>query len=532
LALSPDYEDPADADGDNVYEVEVTASDGAGGETTQTVRVSVSDVNEAPRGADGVRSILEDTPYPLVLADFGFADEDAGDSLQAVRIDTLPLAGVLTLDGVEVVAGQRVAVSDILASRLVFRPVPEASGESYAGFTFSVQDAFGVYAESASALRVDVMAVNDAPVAGADSAVVSAGAPVTLALLANDQDVDDALGSVTLVVVEGPRHGTLEVHADGTVTYRYTGGGDGTDAFRYVVRDPSGAESTPATVSLVVEGVAEEEVPRDEGEGGGSGPSPQEPGGESGGEALQPVVDEGGGPGSPGGPTVDRLGGGGGAEPVAAGEEGAGAEEAGAAGEVPPEGDPGAGTSSDQESRSNRLAVGGGSSPRPGGVPTLAEARLLGGFQLRALVLEEGLELAAREGGVPELRVAMEELLKGLDDADPERGALPELVAAVGKGAGVGLSAGFVTWLLRGGSLVACVVSSIPIWKGFDPLPVVGGATREERARWAARRRPRGEPPAEPLDEADEIFERERGAEQGEGRKDGRARVRHRRASR
>ncbi|MFN0056255.1 MAG: ELWxxDGT repeat protein [Planctomycetales bacterium] len=45
---APDYENPSDADADNAYVVEVTASDGDGGVTTQTLFVAVTDVGEAP----------------------------------------------------------------------------------------------------------------------------------------------------------------------------------------------------------------------------------------------------------------------------------------------------------------------------------------------------------------------------------------------------------------------------------------------------------------------------------------------------
>ena len=31
-------------------------------------------------------------------------------------------------------------------------------------------------------------------------------------------------------------------------------------------------------------------------------------------------------------------------------------------------------------------------------------------------------------------------------------------------------------WLLRGGSLFASVLSAMPAWKGFDPLPVLQAA--------------------------------------------------------
>ena len=43
---APDFEMPADADGDNVYEVTVQASDGNGGTTLQTINVTVTPVND------------------------------------------------------------------------------------------------------------------------------------------------------------------------------------------------------------------------------------------------------------------------------------------------------------------------------------------------------------------------------------------------------------------------------------------------------------------------------------------------------
>ena len=46
FSSAPDYEMPADAGGDNVYEVTVQASDGAGGISTQTINVTVTPVND------------------------------------------------------------------------------------------------------------------------------------------------------------------------------------------------------------------------------------------------------------------------------------------------------------------------------------------------------------------------------------------------------------------------------------------------------------------------------------------------------
>jgi hypothetical protein len=40
--------------------------------------------------------------------------------------------------------------------------------------------------------------------------------------------------------------------------------------------------------------------------------------------------------------------------------------------------------------------------------------------------------------------------------------------------ASTGLSVGYVLWLLRGGALLASLLSSLPAWRLVDPLPVLG----------------------------------------------------------
>ena len=35
------------------------------------------------------------------------------------------------------------------------------------------------------------------------------------------------------------------------------------------------------------------------------------------------------------------------------------------------------------------------------------------------------------------------------------------------------LTAGLVGWFLRGGALISALLSSMPLWRGFDPLVVV-----------------------------------------------------------
>ena len=48
---------------------------------------------------------------------------------------------------------------------------------------------------------------------------------------------------------------------------------------------------------------------------------------------------------------------------------------------------------------------------------------------------------------------------------------------------GTTLSAGFIAWALRSGTLLASFMATMPAWRHFDPLPVVK-LSRHERARW------------------------------------------------
>jgi hypothetical protein len=34
-------------------------------------------------------------------------------------------------------------------------------------------------------------------------------------------------------------------------------------------------------------------------------------------------------------------------------------------------------------------------------------------------------------------------------------------------------SVGYIAWLLNGGALVASMITSLPVWQSFDPLPIL-----------------------------------------------------------
>src|SRR5204862_2870127 len=96
----------------------------------------------APRDANTAVTTTEHTDYTFAASDFGFSDlsDSPANSLAAVKISSLPLAGTLRNNGIAVTAGQFVSVADINAGKLKFSPAANQNGSGYASFTFQVQD--------------------------------------------------------------------------------------------------------------------------------------------------------------------------------------------------------------------------------------------------------------------------------------------------------------------------------------------------------------------------------------------------------
>src|SRR5207244_2479371 len=102
----------------------------------------VTSVNDEPAGADNSVATNEDTAYTFAAVDFGFSDpnDSPADALLAVKISTLPGAGILKNNNVAVTIGQMISEADITAGLLKFSPAANAHGPGYASFTFQVQD--------------------------------------------------------------------------------------------------------------------------------------------------------------------------------------------------------------------------------------------------------------------------------------------------------------------------------------------------------------------------------------------------------
>jgi VCBS repeat-containing protein len=191
--------------------------------TSNTVTVDVVTVNDAPAGADKTVSVKEDAAYTLGASDFGFSDvnDSPANSLAAVKITSLPGAGTLKLDGTAVADGALVSAADLAAGKLKYIPAANANGNSYASFTFKVQDDGGVanggvdLDPTSNTITVNVVSVNDAP-AGTDT-TVSVDEDGTYTFAASDfgfSDVNDnpANGLDAVRITSIPAAGSLSLH--------------------------------------------------------------------------------------------------------------------------------------------------------------------------------------------------------------------------------------------------------------------------------------------------------------------------------
>jgi hypothetical protein len=156
--------------------------------TPNRISINVLDVpkvSNAPAGRDTTVTILEDGVKKFQASDFGFSDID-GNSLSAIKINSLPANGTLKYDGVaitqeQVTAGFEVlagipGVQDLYLGLLTFVPAANANGNNYASFSFQVRDNGGTanggidLDPTPNTITFNVTTVNDAP-AGTDAMV-------------------------------------------------------------------------------------------------------------------------------------------------------------------------------------------------------------------------------------------------------------------------------------------------------------------------------------------------------------------------
>ena len=219
------YTPAADYNGPDSFSY--TVADGNGGTDTATVSIEVGSGNDAPVAGDDSATTAEDTAVTVtVLAN----DTDLDGDALTVSSLTQPSNGGAVLNADDTIT---------------YTPAADHNGAD--SFTYSISDGNG--GTDTATVSITITAVNDAPVANDDPASTAEDTATTIAVLANDTDVDD--DTLTVSALTQPAHGGAVLNANHTITYTPAADYNGPDSFTYTASDGNGGTDT-ATVSVNV----------------------------------------------------------------------------------------------------------------------------------------------------------------------------------------------------------------------------------------------------------------------------------------
>ncbi len=238
----------ADQNGQSV--VVVRATDAAGASVDNTLTLSVTPVNDAPRLAQGIpdRTVDEDAAIPaIVLSPTYFFDPDV-----VLNSDVLTFQVVSN-------SNPLLVTPTISGNSLNLALVANQSGTAV--LIISATDSSGQTISDQFTLTVNP--VNDVPVTTPDSYTVPqgtlyvttdprglVGGPGDDGVLANDTDAEGATLSATLVT--GPQNASaFTLNPNGTFSYQHNGLSRQTDTFTYRASDGAGS-SVVTTVTITI----------------------------------------------------------------------------------------------------------------------------------------------------------------------------------------------------------------------------------------------------------------------------------------
>ncbi len=224
--------------------VTYVADDGFVG--TDTFTYTVCD-DGTPTECDtaSVDVIVSANQGPDAVDDGATVDEDDTVTIDVLTNDSDPEGGPLTVTSAGPAGNGTVSVNP--DGTIDYTPDPDWNGTDT--FTYTVCDEAGNC--STATVTVTVNSINDGPIARNDNGTVRAGRGITVAVLGNDEDTDDALDVGSVIVMSAPTHGGVTVRPDGTVRFVADAGYNGADSFTYEMCDTGApVECDTATVNL------------------------------------------------------------------------------------------------------------------------------------------------------------------------------------------------------------------------------------------------------------------------------------------
>lgn len=251
---APDFESPGDAADRNQYDVIIQVSDSAGSEDRQRIAVTVTDVNEAPVVELGVvdGGVVDNTVDTSVLSVSVAENTDSGMRVVAVDEDADAVLSY-SLSGGE---DQAAFTVDAISGVVRFVEPPDFERKTRYEVELTVTDNGGLSA--VQSLVFGIQDINEPPEAVEDRLESVEGQTIAidpqLSLLNNDTDPEN--DALALVGFQQPEHGTLVQNDQGLLVYKPDDHFVGLDRFYYEVEDSDG-HRVKALVSLEVMAMAD-----------------------------------------------------------------------------------------------------------------------------------------------------------------------------------------------------------------------------------------------------------------------------------
>ncbi|MGF1500868.1 MAG: Ig-like domain-containing protein [Paracoccaceae bacterium] len=231
-----------------VAEADYRIADADGTTAVATVTVTIAGENRAPVATDDTATTGEDAALTVQVLDNDSDAEDPTAALALASVGTATGGGTATAVGRAIEFDPTGAFDTLNVGQTATVEVP-----------YTVADTAG--ATDTGTLTVTITGVNDAPVAAADTGATDPDTAITLDVLANDTDVDDAAAGFTLVSVGIPNAGGSATLVDGQIAFDPgtafldLGAGETRQtSFSYVMADPGGLESGAEVVVTVTGG--------------------------------------------------------------------------------------------------------------------------------------------------------------------------------------------------------------------------------------------------------------------------------------
>ncbi len=228
----PDYNGPDT--------ITYTISDGNGGTSTATVEINVGEVNDDPAASPIAPRNAVDGAVVSVPVAANFSDVD-GD--------------ILTFTATGLPLGLSIDPNTGVISGTIDSDASQPAGGVYT-VVVTADDGRGGTVDQSFTWTI----TNPPPVAVNDSASTSEDLPVNIPVLANDNDPD---GDILTVTTASAANGTVVIQPDGTIDYTPNQDFNGTDTITYTISDGNGGTST-ATVTVTVGAVNDPPVAVDD----------------------------------------------------------------------------------------------------------------------------------------------------------------------------------------------------------------------------------------------------------------------------